>query len=86
MRLITCLLVVVISGCSLIPGKPEWPVAPETLTKPCPELKLVPQTEKLSVVIDTVVDNYALYHECQAKVDGWNEWYQKQKKIYEGIE
>jgi hypothetical protein len=26
-----------------------------------------------------------LYYQCSAKVDGWNEWYQQQKKIYEAV-
>ena len=31
----------------------------------------------------TVVENYVLYHECKVKVEGWSEWYTKQKAIFE---
>jgi hypothetical protein len=26
-----------------------------------------------------------MYYECAAKVDGWNDWYQEQKRIYESV-
>jgi len=38
-------------------------------------------TEMLKVVIH----NYTLYYECSTKVEGWQEWYDTQKKIYENI-
>ena len=71
-----------LSGCTSVPVAPKWPTVPVSLQKPCDELNLTPQTDKLSVVIDTVVDNYALYHECALRVEGWNEWYTEQQKIY----
>jgi hypothetical protein len=37
----------------------------------------------LSQYTRTVVDNYMLYHECSRKVEGWNEWYIRQKEIFE---
>ena len=30
----------------------------------------------------SVVKNYSTYHECAAKYDGWIEWYQIQKKLW----
>lgn len=78
------LLVLLLSGCSmLVPVQDKFPDPVPELTQKCPDLKQTPQTEKLSEVIDVVVDNYSTYHECQAKVDSWNEWYNKQKKIFE---
>jgi hypothetical protein len=78
------ILTVMVSACSMLPAKPKWPAAPKTLTNPCPELNTV-ETEKLSELLDTVVDNYALYHECAAKNAAWNQWYQEQKRVYEEI-
>lgn len=78
------LLVLLLAGCSIVtPVERKFPDAVPELTQKCPDLKQTPPTEKLSVVIDVVVDNYATYHECQAKVDSWNEWYLKQKEIFE---
>lgn len=76
------ILVLGLAGCTSVPVSPKWPDIPVSLGKPCAPLKLTPSTEKLSVVLDTVVDNYALYHECALRVEGWNEWYTEQKKIY----
>jgi hypothetical protein len=32
-----------------------------------------------------VVANYAQYYECKNRADGWGQWYQDQKKIYESV-
>lgn len=76
-------LTLLLCGCATpAPIAPKWPDVPDSLTNKCGPLKLTPQTDKLSVVLDTVVDNYAAYHECALRVEGWNEWYTEQKKIY----
>jgi hypothetical protein len=58
---------------------------PEELKQSCPDLAQVENTEKLSVVLDTVVKNYTEYHECKLKVDTWLEWYKQQKQIHESV-
>ena len=80
-------LVLLLSACDeSIAVKPVWPQVPDELKAACPDLKQVkPETDKLSDVIDIVVDNYSQYHDCQDKVDMWVEWYNKQQKIYESI-
>jgi hypothetical protein len=30
-----------------------------------------------------VIENYALYYACASRTQGWQEWYQEQKKIQE---
>ena len=78
------LLSLLLTGCVAVPIQPKFPEAPESLKQPCAQLEDVPAgTTKLSEVLGVVVSNYALYHECQMKVDTWNEWYQTQKSIYE---
>lgn len=73
-------MAILLTGCvSLGPKFPD--VADEDLLKACPDLKLSPNTEKLSVVLAVVTENYAEYHICRAKVDAWIDWYNKQKKI-----
>lgn len=78
------LMCALLSGCVAVPIQPKFPDAPESLKQACPQLEDVPAgTTKLSEMLSVVINNYALYHECQAKVDTWNEWYQTQKSIYE---
>jgi hypothetical protein len=86
-RLLVIIPFLFLLGCDQdVPVKPIWPSIPEELKTACPDLKQVdPNTAKLSQVVDVVVDNYSQYHECQDKADFWMEWYQKQKKIYEGV-
>lgn len=78
------ILSLLLTGCVAVPVQQKFPEAPESLKQSCPQLESVPaNTTKLSEVLSVVINNYALYHECQVKVDTWNEWYQTQKSIYE---
>jgi Na+-transporting methylmalonyl-CoA/oxaloacetate decarboxylase gamma subunit len=81
------LLALVLTGCStIVPVAVKWPDIPKEVTETCPTLKeTAKDTTKLSVVVDTVVQNYSTYYECQAKHEAWTIWYQEQKRIYEEI-
>lgn len=85
-KLILC-SVLVLSGCATsVPVTMNFPQAPESLRTRCEALKEIdPTTTKLSSMIGTVAENYGMYQECQIKVDAWNQWYDSQKKIYEGV-
>lgn len=77
---------IMLTGCSTVmPVAPKFPDAPEALRKQCPELKTLQDKTVLSEVAKTVTANYTLYHECSLKNDAWNEWYDKQKSIFEGV-
>jgi PBP1b-binding outer membrane lipoprotein LpoB len=80
-------LAVILSGCSTtVPVTVKFPQIPESLSQTCPDLKTIPEdTDKISIVSDVVVDNYTQYHDCKIKVDGWLEWYDSQRKIFESI-
>ena len=75
------LCAVFLAGCQTIPAKPEWPAAPNVGA--CPELSDAMPSEKLSELLSTVATNYGKYHECKARVEAWQQWYNEQKKIYE---
>jgi hypothetical protein len=63
-----------------------FPKTPEDLKQSCPVLKSAKEdTRELSQLLETVVDNYASYYECSARVSAWQEWYETQRKIFEGI-
>jgi hypothetical protein len=81
---------ILLTGCSIfqkpIPVKMSFPDAPEEMKIACPDLKSVPENEtKLSVIVDTVVQNYGQYEQCRNKVDAWIEWHKLQKQINESV-
>jgi hypothetical protein len=81
------LFLVVAAGCSTpVPIKPAWPAAPKALTERCENLRKI-EGDKVAIteMLKVVVQNYTLYYECSTKVEGWNEWYEGQKKIYESV-
>lgn len=80
------LIVLLLTGCStVVPVRQPFPQAPEILQQPCKQLKLVEDNVVLSEFTKTVVQNYTEYHQCSNLLSGWQEWYQKQKKIYEEL-
>jgi hypothetical protein len=75
----------VLAGCghTVVPIPPKFPDAPATLKEKCPPLIKATSGMALSDYTKVVVQNYILYHECERKNEGWNEWYTEQKKIFE---
>lgn len=75
-----------LAGCTTVPVKQKFPSAPETLTQSCPDLDLIDKpTVLLSELIYTITRNYMKYHECRAQVDGWNDWYTRQKQVFDSV-
>jgi len=85
MILLVLLFLMVAGGCSTVPVTVKFPDAPHYMLVSCPDLKLVPDTTKLSEVLPTIVDNYGQYYTCKDTVDNWIEWYTGQKKIFDNI-
>lgn len=84
MKLITPTMALLLIGCTAVPVKRTFPKSPDVLMQDCPALVDVPAgTTKLSEVVSTVTTNYSYYHECQIKVESWQEWYNVQKKTFE---
>jgi uncharacterized protein YcfL len=87
MKIIVLFISLLLVGCSTtVPVVAKFPAAPKSLTQPCPPLQKI-EGEQVSIVdLHTkVVENYTLYYECSIKVEEWNAWYTKQKKIFEEI-
>lgn len=76
-----------LSGCaSLFNKRPKFPESSELLTTKCEKLDAVPEgTTKLSEAEIVVNGNYTKYHKCASTVDAWIEWYNLQKKNFEGL-
>ena len=80
------LIALLLSGCStVVPVTAKFPDAPSSATTKCPALNVVKEDTKLSELTETVTQNYSTYYECAVKVETWNEWYEKQKRIFEGV-
>lgn len=80
-------LALILSACSTtVPVVPRFPGIPTALSERCETLKKVEGDHvAITEMLKVVVQNYSLYYECSTKVDGWNEWYESQKKIYESV-
>jgi hypothetical protein len=87
MKYIILSLAVFLSACSTpVPVKQKFPDAPKALVERCESLKKI-EGDRVAIteMLKVVVQNYGMYYECAAKVDGWNEWYLEQKRIYESV-
>lgn len=86
MKLLILVPALLLTACTAVPVKREFPKVPELLLQPCVQLtEIPPNTKKLSDVLVTVTNNYSLYHECQIKVDSWIDWYTQQQKIFNSV-
>lgn len=86
MRITIILLAMMMAGCSTtVPVVAKFPEAPQRLMVKCPNLEKLNEQPKLSDVAKSVTNNYTTYYECAVKNDGWIEWYQIQKQIFESI-
>jgi len=68
------------------PMIPKWPDAPADLQTPAQDLTpLAQEQHNLSDLIANANDNYAQYYVLKEKYEGWQSWYNSQKKIQEGL-
>lgn len=87
MRAIILGLAVLLAGCgATTPVKRTFPDAVPALQEKCSMLTTIEGTSvSITDMLKTVVKNYGMYYECANKVDGWNDWYDKQKKQFETV-
>jgi hypothetical protein len=85
MKHLILITAIFITGCTSVPVVMKFPEVPKDMLIACPDLKLVPETNKLSEVLPVIVDNYGQYYTCKDNVDSWIEWYENQKKIFNSI-
>lgn len=54
--------------------------------EPAPSLTPLDQNDiNLSDLLDNVAENYGKYHELSIKYSAWQEWYNKQKTVFENL-
>jgi hypothetical protein len=81
------LIILLLVGCStVVPVKQKFPNATPELMKKCESLKKI-EGDKVAItdMLKVIVQNYSLYYECSTKVDGWQDWYNEQKKIFDSV-
>ena len=81
---VVLLFTVMLAGCATpVPVKQTWPEVPKSLTEPCPDLKQLSKEQgTLRDLLLVVIENYATYYACASRTQGWQEWYEQQKKIF----
>ena len=87
MKLTSLILAAFLVGCSTpVPVKQKFPAVPKALIEKCESLKKI-EGDRVAIteMLRVIVQNYGMYYECATKVDGWQEWYNDQKKIYESV-
>lgn len=86
MKYLIVLFITLLTGCSTtVPVVAKFPEVPQNLLVKCPHLSKVNDDAKLSDITKTITNNYTEYYTCAVKNDAWIEWYQIQKKIFEGL-
>ena len=78
-------IVLLLAGCTTVPVTQKFPEAPEVLQQFCKPLEQASISATVSEFAKVVVHNYTEYYQCANIVDGWQEWYKNQKKIFEEL-
>ena len=87
MKIFVLAISLALTACStLVPVTMTFPEAPGRQAQvACPSLQKLKDDAKLSDVSRTVTINYSTYYECAVKTDAWIEWYEIQRRIFEGV-
>lgn len=87
MKILLLIFALALTGCTTtVPVTQRWPEAPGLQSmQPCADLKQLEATPQLSDVAKIVTQNYTEYYTCVVKLEAWQDWYQKQKIIFEGL-
>jgi hypothetical protein len=76
-----------LTACSTtVPVKQNFPEVPSRLMTRCPQLETITDDQaSLTDMLKVIVQNYTTYYQCAVVSDGWQEWYQIQKQIFEEV-
>jgi hypothetical protein len=87
MKLVVLAISLALTACStLVPVSMTFPEAPGRQAQvACPNLQKLKEDALLSDVSRTITINYSTYYECAVKTDAWIEWYEIQRRIFEGV-
>lgn len=83
------ILAMFLSACAntTAPVMPKWPAVPADLQQPAADLTpLTSDQHSLSDLLDNADDNYTQYYLLKEKYEGWQNWYNAQQKIWQGLQ
>lgn len=85
MKYLSLIFLFLLTGCfETMPVKQKFPEVPVVLMDECPKLDTISRTQiTLSEFLKIVNNNYKKYHECADAVKNWQDWYLKQKKLFD---
>lgn len=88
MLLLILFVVAMCSGCSTpVPVTQKFPAADPVMMEPAPALVSLPKdTVELDKLIENTAENYGRYHELVRRLELWQTWYTKQKKIFDSVQ
>lgn len=89
MKKLVITIVCLLSACANTnaPIMPKWPTAPTDLQQPANDLiPLNPNQRNLSDMIENANNNYTQYYILKEKFEGWQNWYNNQQKIWDGLQ
>jgi hypothetical protein len=80
------LSLLLLSACSTVPVIIKWPDAPASLLEPPEKLQQLSKNHiELTDIIENASENAGKYYALREKYLGWQEWYNKNKQIYEEV-
>lgn len=87
MLLLMLFIVAMCSGCSTpVPVTQKFPAADPVMLEPAPQLVPLPKdTVELDKLIENTAENYGRYYELTRRLELWQQWYQKQRNIFESV-
>lgn len=80
------LSLLLLSACSTVPVMIKWPDAPASLLESPEKLQQLSKNHiELTDIIENASENAGKYYALREKYLGWQEWYNKNKQLYEEV-
>ena len=86
-KLLAIALLSLMVGCTTtVPVTMKWPSASDEMLAQPADLTPLPEDKRtLTDLIENSNDNYAQYYILKEKYEGWQNWYNGQQKIWQGL-
>ena len=76
----------ILAGCATVPVERHFPEAPKELQEKCANLQTIDKQQVVfSEFLKTVTTNYTQYYHCVNLLNGWQDWYDQQKKNFDSV-
>jgi hypothetical protein len=81
------ILVLLLTACSTtVPVKRRFPDADPVMMQPAPPLVTLPaDTQDLDQLLNNSAENFGQYRALTHQLQMWQEWYQRQRELFESV-